>query len=72
MSHCFYTLQIDPKILRGVAIEHQHDADEAASLVISEIFPFSSPNSTQPRNKNKTKISGNPHSLKGILVLVSD
>ncbi|XP_020884827.1 uncharacterized protein LOC9302716 isoform X2 [Arabidopsis lyrata subsp. lyrata] len=56
--------QIDPKILRGVAIEHQHDADEAASLVISEIFPFSSPNSTQPRNKNKTKISDNPPNLK--------
>ncbi|CAL9244905.1 unnamed protein product [Arabidopsis halleri] len=56
--------QIDPKILRGVAIEHQHDADEAASLVISEIFPFSSPNSTQLRSKNKTKISGIPHSLK--------
>ncbi|AED97978.1 hypothetical protein AtNW77_Chr5g0151831 [Arabidopsis thaliana] len=56
--------QIDPKILRGVAIEHQHDADEAASVVISEIFPFSSPNSTQPHNKNKTKVSDNPPNLK--------
>ncbi|XP_006280641.2 uncharacterized protein LOC17876174 [Capsella rubella] len=51
--------QIDPKILRSVAIEHKHDADAAASVVISDMFPLSSPNSTQPLNKNKNKIFEN-------------
>ncbi|XP_010462499.1 PREDICTED: uncharacterized protein LOC104743067 isoform X1 [Camelina sativa] len=48
---------IDPKILRVVAIEHQHDVDETASVVISDTCSFSSPNSTQPLNKNKSKVS---------------
>lgn len=52
----FETIQIDAKTLRGIAMEHPNDADEAASVVISEIFPLSSP-------KNKT--SQNPPQLKG-------
>lgn len=45
-------------------MEHPNDADEAASVVISEIFPLSSsPNFTQPRN--------NQPQLKGITNFVS-
>ncbi|KAL1215466.1 Transcription factor LRL3 [Cardamine amara subsp. amara] len=54
--------QIDAKTLISIAMEHPNNADEAASVAISEIFPLSSPNFTQPKNKNKT--SQNPPHLK--------
>lgn len=38
----FCTKQVDPRLLRAVAIEHPKDADLAAGIVIAEVIPFMS------------------------------
>lgn len=45
-----FPLQIDARMLRAVAIEHPKDADEAASVVLSEILPSFPSLSTHSRS----------------------
>ncbi|KAF8111765.1 hypothetical protein N665_0073s0117 [Sinapis alba] len=49
--------QIDARMLRAVAIEHPKDADEAASVVLSDILPSLPSLSTPSRNKSSPSIS---------------
>ncbi|KAH1261525.1 hypothetical protein GmHk_02G004370 [Glycine max] len=47
--------QVDPRLLRAVAIEHPKDADLAAGIVIAEVIPFMSkklPAAIPPQHNN--------------------
>ncbi|GAV82738.1 hypothetical protein CFOL_v3_26189, partial [Cephalotus follicularis] len=64
--------QVDPRLLRAVAIENSRDADAAVEIVLSEILPYLSKQSVAPGFSSTSKDSYTSTSKKEVPVVASN